>query len=173
MNNILSCLGLFGKILHWSNNIQGFAQKSKRWYLGKKFSEWFWFHYEFSCASKNNFNILRNWQGRALDGRTLSATWSSKHNQYPVVRTRPQYIWCRIWSWENGVLLPKLFWPTVRKNCSIDWEKKFEIRGWRPRIFKNFGITRTIYSNSEMTEQFLVTECFLNFFPGGFSDLID
>ena len=23
----------------------------------------------------------------------------------------------------NGILLPKLFWPTVRKNCSSDWEK--------------------------------------------------
>ena len=28
----------------------------------------------------------------------------------------------------NVILLPKLFWPTVRKNCSSDWEKllKFE-----------------------------------------------
>ena len=28
----------------------------------------------------------------------------------------------------NGILLPKLFWPTVRKNCSSDREKplKFE-----------------------------------------------
>ena len=25
--------------------------------------------------------------------------------------------------WINGILLPKLFWPTVRKNCSSDWEK--------------------------------------------------
>ena len=31
----------------------------------------------------------------------------------------------------NGILLPKLFWPTVRKNCSNDWEKllKFEAEG--------------------------------------------
>ena len=31
-----------------------------------------------------------------------------------------------------GILLPKLFWPTVRKNCSSDWEKllKFEAKGW-------------------------------------------
>ena len=28
---------------------------------------------------------------------------------------------------DYGILLPKLFWPTVRKNCSSD-------RGWRPRI---------------------------------------
>ena len=32
---------------------------------------------------------------------------------------------------KNGILLPKLFWPTVRKNCSSDWEKllKFEAEG--------------------------------------------
>ena len=31
----------------------------------------------------------------------------------------------------NGILLPKLFWCTVRKNCSSDWEKllKFEVEG--------------------------------------------
>ena len=33
--------------------------------------------------------------------------------------------------WKNGILLPKLFWPTVRKNCSSDQEKnlKFEAEG--------------------------------------------
>ena len=38
---------------------------------------------------------------------------------------------------KNGILLPKLFWPTVRKNCSIDWEKllKFKAEGWE---FENF-----------------------------------
>ena len=32
---------------------------------------------------------------------------------------------------KNGILLPKLFWPTVRKNCSRDREKslKFEAEG--------------------------------------------
>ena len=32
---------------------------------------------------------------------------------------------------KNGILLPKLFWPTVRKNCSSDQEKllKFETEG--------------------------------------------
>ena len=31
----------------------------------------------------------------------------------------------------NGILLPKLFWHTVRKNCSSDQEKllKFEAEG--------------------------------------------
>ena len=41
--------------------------------------------------------------------------------------------------------------------------KTFEIPSWRPRICKIFEITRTIYSNSERSEQFLVTECFSNF----------
>ena len=32
----------------------------------------------------------------------------------------------------NGILLPKLFWPTVRKKCSSDRENflKFEAEGW-------------------------------------------
>ena len=31
----------------------------------------------------------------------------------------------------NGILLPKLFWPAARKNCSSDQEKllKFEAEG--------------------------------------------
>ena len=31
----------------------------------------------------------------------------------------------------NGILLPKLYWPTVRKNCSSDREKllKFKAEG--------------------------------------------
>ena len=31
----------------------------------------------------------------------------------------------------NGILLPNLFWSTVRKNCSSDWEKllKFKAEG--------------------------------------------
>ena len=35
------------------------------------------------------------------------------------------------YSCKNGILLSKLFWPTVRKNCSNEWEKllKFEAEG--------------------------------------------
>ena len=37
-----------------------------------------------------------------------------------------------------GILLPKLFWPAVRKKCSNDREKLLELnRGWRARIRKN------------------------------------
>ena len=73
-------------------------------------------------------------------------------------------VFCCLWFWNlkkclfcekaNGILLPKLFRPTVRRNCSSDGEK----------ICKNFEITRTICSNSERSEQFLVTECFFNLF---------
>ena len=36
------------------------------------------------------------------------------------------------WNIGNDILLPKLFWPTVWKNCSSDREKllKFEAEGW-------------------------------------------
>ena len=46
----------------------------------------------------------------------------------------------------------------MRKNCSTDRENllKFEAEGLE--FAKNFEITRTIYSNSERSEQFLVTE---------------
>ena len=47
----------------------------------------------------------------------------------------------------------------MRKNCSSDREKllmKFEAEG--REFAKFFEITRTIYSNSERSEQFLVTE---------------
>ena len=69
---------------------------------------------------------------------------------------------------DNGILLPKLFWLTVRKKCSSDREKNW---GWKPRICKISEITRTIYSNIERWEQFLVTECFFYLVHGGLSDL--
>ena len=44
-----------------------------------------------------------------------------------------KYLGCRKLKEQvrNGILLPKLFWPTVRKNCSSDREKllKFEAEG--------------------------------------------
>ena len=38
---------------------------------------------------------------------------------------------------ENGILLPKLFWPTVRKKCSSNREKllNFEAEGREFEIF--------------------------------------
>ena len=52
-------------------------------------------------------------------------------------------------AYRNGILLLKLFSPIVRNNCFSDRE-----------ICKIFEIIGTIYSNSERSKQFLVTECF-------------
>ena len=64
---------------------------------------------------------------------------------------------------KNGILLPKLFGPTLIKNCSSDREKllEFEAEG---QEFAKILISLDIYSNSERSEQFLVTECFSNLF---------
>ena len=75
------------------------------------------------------------------------------------------YCWLgRKISINYGILLPKLFWPTVRKKNVLVIEKNF----WNSRLkaenLQIFEITWTIYSNSERSEQFLVTECFFNLF---------
>ena len=55
----------------------------------------------------------------------------------------------------NGILLPKLFWPIVKKNCPSDIEKllKFEAEGWKfsmlrspERLIKQWKV-RTIFDN--------------------------
>ena len=68
----------------------------------------------------------------------------------------------------SGILLPKLFWTTVRKKCSSDREqlKKLEADGWK--FAKKISVTRTIYSNSESSEHFFGNRMLL---PGGFSCL--
>ena len=67
-----------------------------------------------------------------------------------------------LWLIWNDILLPELFWPTVKKNV-LEIEKN-EIQDWRERFFKFFEITRTIYSSSERSEQFLVTDRFFDLF---------
>ena len=34
---------------------------------------------------------------------------------------------CLRLKFRAGILLPKVFWPTVRKKCSSDWEKLFKL----------------------------------------------
>ena len=52
------------------------------------------------------------------------------------------------------ILFPKLFRPTVRKKCSSDLEKPLKFKAELTRICKFFEITKTIYSNSERSDQF-------------------
>ena len=37
----------------------------------------------------------------------------------------------------NGILLPNLFWPTVRKKCSSDWENLLKLKA-EGQKFANF-----------------------------------
>ena len=37
---------------------------------------------------------------------------------------------------QNGILLPKLFWPTVRKNCSSDRGKLLKFKAEGPKFSK-------------------------------------
>ena len=54
----------------------------------------------------------------------------------------PNIFWGSVFEFKNkeknGILLPKLFWPTVRKKCSTDREKllKFKVEG---REFAKFS----------------------------------
>ena len=74
-----------------------------------------------------------------------------------------EYNWFEEKWMKNSISLSKLFWPTVRKKCSSVQEKTLEIWDWRPRICKLFDITRTLYSNSEWSEQFLNLKKWLRF----------
>ena len=62
-----------------------------------------------------------------------------------------QFCW-KIWYFVTKIVL-----AYCEKNCSNDREKllKFEAKG--QEVLKILEITRTIYSNSERSEQFLVT----------------
>ena len=54
-------------------------------------------------------------------------------------------------------------WYFITKIVLTYCEKKIVLvieKNWRPRICKNFEITRTIYSNSERSEEFLGTLTF-------------
>ena len=81
------------------------------------------------------------------------------------VNLMPQLVLSTIWTFNCTTIEKKIDLVFCYQNCSaLLWEKNvivietiFEIRSWRPRICKNFEITRTIYSNSERSEQFLVT----------------
>ena len=71
-------------------------------------------------------------------------------------KTSGMYYFC-IWYFFIKIVLTycekKLFW----------WLRKtFEIRGWRPRIRKDFEIARTICLNSERSDQFLKQNAFLS-----------
>ena len=65
------------------------------------------------------------------------------------------------------IFFPKLFWPSVRKNCSSNWEPllKFEAEGGEFDFFFLFlQSQKTIYSLGERSEQFSEQNAFLTYF---------
>ena len=61
-----------------------------------------------------------------IDGNnSRSDIWD--RNIYGIHHVFYRLAWL-LFSTENGILLPKLFWPTVRNNCSSDWEKLLNSR---------------------------------------------
>ena len=58
------------------------------------------------------------------------------------------------YSFDEWYSVLKLFRPTQRKIVLSDQGKTFANSRTRPRIYINFEITRTIYLNSEMSDQF-------------------
>ena len=69
------------------------------------------------------------------------------------------------WTWTqvscdkkiNGILLPKLFWPTVRKKCSTDREKLLKSKAEGREFAKFLKLLGQFIQT--VNGQFLVTEC--------------
>ena len=79
--------------------------------------------------------------------RLWNFQWDCQHNTMTTPRSSTMKrcgtqsrLLTRNGRYGNGILLQKLFWPTVRINCSSDWEKllKFEAEG---REFARFFLT--------------------------------
>ena len=69
----------------------------------------------------------------------------------------------------SGILLPKLFWPTVRKNCSSDREKllKFEAEG------QEFAKFLRLLEQQWKAKRTFGNRILFQLVPGGFSYLIN
>ena len=83
-----------------------------------------------------------------LDKSQEAKNWNPFYRPWQISKSVPLFlqiskVWTDVWHFtcekrrsisylNNGILLPKMFWPTVRKNCSSDREKllKFEAEGW-------------------------------------------
>ena len=72
-----------------------------------------------------------------------------------------------------GILIWKMFRPTVRKLCCCDWEQLLQLLVLQPQIKKKIVITKSINLNSESSEQFLKQNNFLTFYWRFQFDLTD
>ena len=111
----------------------------------------------FQCHLKRNQNKHSKFNIKFVFWRLVKRTWSAHNNKIRINLVFEKKIW----------ILVKfvLDWYFVTKIVLTYCEKKIFQSFWNSRLkdenFKIFEITRIIYSNSERSEQFLVTECFL------------
>ena len=159
----------FEKIFYLKFDVKYWVASNFKW---KIFSNFVAFS-EYPNFTKQNWAHLSNIDFKILSGlkskqsilgsnfgaNNLKSERTSAKISCPKLST---YLKRRYKCMNNGILLPKIFWPTVRKNCSSDWENLLTCVAARPRIFKISEITRTIFSHSERSKQFLITECFSN-----------
>ena len=87
--------------------------------------------------------FVKQWMGRKK--KSDSSTRVITQQKYSLIFYYVQQLFkmneTQVTGFLNSFLLPKLFWPTVRKKLSLWLRKTFEIRGWRPRIYKPFSRT--------------------------------
>ena len=69
-----------------------------------------------------------------------------------------------ICAWRNGILLPKLFWPTLRKNCSSDREQIFLYFKAEGREFAKFLRLLEQFIRTVKVRTIFETECFFKLF---------
>ena len=75
---------------------------------------------------------------------------------------------CQIWDRDDhGILLPKLFWSTVRKFCSSDQEKLFNAENLKKCLRSLEQFISTVKG-----QKFFWRKTFFLILSGGFTDLI-
>ena len=113
---------------------------------------------------------------RTLKGQKISG--DSEHNKlslfFSLTHFRPKgrNRGKKLFSNFSCMFVNPNFFPNLNSNCSNllnmrnlqEPVKKAICTNDLWKFQKFFSITRTIYSNSERSDQFLVTECFFNFF---------
>ena len=89
---------------------------------------------------------IKMWVSALLKEDTCTFRVQLRLGLMKVLSTHSAKTWCDLEQVKKtaadrriGILLPKLFWPTVKKNL-FQWTRRtFEIRFWRPRICKKFS----------------------------------
>ena len=88
----------------------------------------------------------------ATSEAVFNTSWKNLNHLYRIEQKRLTELISFLLRWEKIKIMVLCY-----QNCSdLLWEKII--------LVIEIEITRTIYSNSEKTEQFLVTECFFNLF---------